>query len=106
MQIDHANVLKLYDSYQDKKRIYLVFEYVRGANLVQFIKAVGTFKEKEIVDIMFPILKAVNYLHQNHIFHSNIKAENIFLERKKDNDFLLKITNFNSGKMLDEDDDE
>lgn len=38
-RLDHANIVKYYESYQDEKKIYLVMEYVNGGELFEKIKS-------------------------------------------------------------------
>lgn len=36
LQIDHPNVVKLYEVYEDAKFIHLVMEYCSGGNLLEY----------------------------------------------------------------------
>ena len=37
-KFEHPNIVKLYDSFETMKEIYLIQEYVSGVSLYQFIK--------------------------------------------------------------------
>ena len=46
-KIDHPNVVKYVQSYQDEKYIYIIMEYIKGQDLYNKMEAYGIFKEKE-----------------------------------------------------------
>lgn len=77
--LDHPNIIKLIETYQDEHNYYLVEEYCAGGDLYDFIKKQKSFSEKKAANIIFQILKAVNYLHANKIVHRDLKPENIVI---------------------------
>ncbi|KAL8269563.1 hypothetical protein Esti_006505 [Eimeria stiedai] len=91
--LDHPNVVKLFETFEDHRNIYLVMELCEGGELFDRIIAEGHFTEKRAALLMRQIFSAVNYLHSNHIMHRDLKPENfLFLSPAKDS--ALKIIDF------------
>lgn len=69
-----------------------------------------TYREREkspytlqnIIYIAYNLLKALEILHQNMIFHSDIKPENIFLLKSEDNEWTYKIGDFGTSIICTE----
>ena len=91
-EMDHPNIIKLYEVKLKPDNIYLVMEYCNGGSLK---KALNIYKSKygkpfteEIVKyLMRQILSAVDYLHTHGIIHRDLKLENILL--KHDNNYNI-----------------
>eukprot|EP00386_Alphamonas_edax_P005724 GDKI01018666.1.p1 GENE.GDKI01018666.1~~GDKI01018666.1.p1 ORF type:complete len:189 (-),score=62.78 GDKI01018666.1:87-653(-) len=91
--LDHPNIVKLYETFEDQKNIYLVLELCTGGELFDRIIDAGYFTEKDAAVLMKQILAAVFYLHQHKIAHRDLKPEN-FLFLSKQQDAPLKIIDF------------
>ena len=78
-KLDHPNIVKYFDTYEDEGTIHLVMEYIQGENLMQLIKQrkLNNFNENNGCQIIKCLLKAVLFLHNNNIIHRDIKPENI-----------------------------
>ena len=67
--------------YEDRSKIYLILEYVKGVSLYKYIKQKKTkgLGLEEAKFIFKEILNTVTYLHQKGIAHRDIKLENILV---------------------------
>ena len=108
--LDHPNVIKLFEYFEDEKRVYLITELCTGGELFDTICAKEFLQEDESALIFKQILLAINYCHKMKIVHRDLKPENFLLQDMdttdgvpliKTIDFgLAKILNFNQqGKM-------
>lgn len=50
--MDHPNILKLYEYYEDEAFFYLATEYLSGGELFRKISELKTFSEKDAAKIM------------------------------------------------------
>lgn len=62
--VDHPNIVKYYETYDDKKYIYLCMELCKGGELFEKMLERGTpYTEKEAAEIMLKLLGALNHCH-------------------------------------------
>ncbi len=76
--LDHPNIVKYYETYEDTKYLYLVMEYCPGGEIFERIAAEKTlFTERAAAIIMYDIMLAIRHCHQLNIAHRDIKPENL-----------------------------
>lgn len=97
--LDHPNILKLYELYQDENNYYLITEYCNGGELFEKIKSINCLTEKMAADYMKQILSAVVYCHANSIVHRDLKPENLLLDSKKAN-AQIKVIDFGTSRKF------
>lgn len=78
--LDHPNILRLYETFKDDKRHYLVTELCSGVELFNEIRKRYTMPEKDAAMILHQVLSAVAYCHSKSICHRDLKPENIILD--------------------------
>jgi calcium-dependent protein kinase len=78
-ELDHPNIVKYYESYEDDNYLNIVMEYLEGNDLFKLIssKKSNRFKEKDMAEIITNLFKALSYIHNKNIVHRDIKPENI-----------------------------
>lgn len=80
--LDHPNVVKLYETFEDAQNVYLALEMCVGGDLFDAIIDVGHFTERDASRLMYQLLHAVFYMHAQHIAHRDLKPENFLLKEK------------------------
>jgi calcium-dependent protein kinase len=98
-QVDHPNIVKLYETYEDNRYIYLVMELMEGGELFDRIIEKGHFTEEEAARLFQQMLSAINYLHKHKIAHRDLKPEN-FLFASDSFNSPLKLIDFGFAKNL------
>lgn len=95
-EMDHPNIVKLFETFEDKKYLYLVLELCEGGELFDEIIEQGCFSEHDAARYMSQILGAILYMHKHHITHRDLKPENFLLEEKtsKNKDAPIKVIDF------------
>ena len=66
-QADHPNIIKLLEVFMDKDKLYLVFEYVNGVDLSDYIAESIKISEDKAAIILHQIWNTIDYLHSIHI---------------------------------------
>eukprot|EP00922_Rhytidocystis_sp_ex-Travisia-forbesii_P018959 GHVS01028157.1.p1 GENE.GHVS01028157.1~~GHVS01028157.1.p1 ORF type:complete len:647 (+),score=89.52 GHVS01028157.1:191-2131(+) len=91
--LDHPNIMKLYEFFEDDQQYYIVSEVYSGGELFDAIIDRQKFSEKDAASCMKQVLSGVSYLHRHKLVHRDLKPENLLLESKS-NDALIKIVDF------------
>merc|ERR1719359_573110 len=93
--MDHPNIIKLYETFEDHRSIYLVMELSAGGELFDRIIESGHFTEVQAAILMQQIIRAIYYMHENHVVHRDLKPENfLFMTKESIEKNLLKIIDF------------
>ncbi|CAD8084904.1 unnamed protein product [Paramecium primaurelia] len=90
---DHPNVIKLFESFEDTKNIYLVMELCTGGGLFDKLIDKDNYTEKEAQEIFLQIIQAINYCHFHGICHRDLKPEHILFLDKTPNS-PIKVIGF------------
>ena len=100
---DHPNIIKLYETFEDKKNLYFIMEECSGGELFQRLAMNAMenklYTEKVAASLMKQILEAVNYLHFHGVSHRDLKPENILLSSMDENS-QLKLIDFGLSQVL------
>ena len=97
--LDHPNVVKLFELYQDEQNYYLITEFLSGGELFNRIKKEQFFSECRAAELMRQILLAVAYCHEMEIVHRDLKPENIIFTSEAQ-DSSLKIIDFGTSRKM------
>jgi calcium-dependent protein kinase len=107
IQMDHPNIIKLYEVYEDNRYIYLIMEECTGGELfdriIDRINNKNLFTEKEAAEIFKQMMSAINYCHSQGICHRDLKPENLLFLNTSD-DSPLKVIDFGLSKIFSQDD--
>ena len=96
-KLDHENIIKLYNVYEDNENINIILEYAPNGNLYELIaKQKNGFSEYKAFEYFIQVVNAVYYLHNNNIIHRDIKPENILIG----DDNKIKLCDFGWAKEL------
>ena len=86
LKMDHPNIIKLYEIFEDKRFYYMVTEECKGGELldriISLLKQKQVYSELEAFKIFKQIMQAIYYCHKQKICHRDIKPENILMSTK------------------------
>jgi len=72
--LDHPNIIQLYEVFTLKRKIWLVMELCSGGDLTA---RADTMNEADVVIVLEQILMAIKYMHKRNVMHRDLKLENI-----------------------------
>ena len=96
----HPNIISLRDAFEDKSNVYLVFDLMKGGELLDKILRQKFFSEREAQAVMDKITSAVKYLHQSGVVHRDLKPSNILYADTSGDPASLRICDFGFGKQV------
>ena len=93
---DSNNIVKIFETYETKKHICIVMEYICAGDLLSYIKKRSKLTENIAKFIFKQIILALKYIHSHNIIHRDIKLDNILI----DLDNNIKICDFGVSKKI------
>lgn len=72
-ELDHPNLGKVIDIFEDKERFYLICELLSGGSLLEVVSAKGSFSEQEAAKLVKQLLSATACIHRKGMIHGDIK---------------------------------
>ena len=92
MKIKHPNIIHLIDTVETASCINLIFEYISGCSLLEYLKSRSSrrIEESQARGIFKQVLLALDFCHSMGITHRDIKLENILLQ----DNHVIKIIDF------------
>ena len=107
LSLNHENVIKCYDVYEDNNSLHFVLELCEGGDLFDYIlnNKNKTIEENEAMDILEQMLKSLVYLHEEiGIVHRDIKPDN-FLIKYINGKKIIKLTDFGFSDYIPKNND-
>ncbi|EEA06411.1 protein kinase domain-containing protein [Cryptosporidium muris RN66] len=89
-RLDHPNIIKLFEVFEDTNYLYFVMEICTGGELFDRIIKRGHFSERYAAIIMKQVFSAIAYCHANEFMHRDLKPENLLFADSSSNS-LLKV---------------
>ena len=96
-KLNHPNITKILETFEDDKYILIIMEYINGGNLFSFVKKRRKLSEKISKFLFRQIILGIQHIHSKKIVHRDIKLENILIDLNN----RIKICDFGIGIMLD-----
>ena len=90
------NIVKIFETYETKKHICIVMEYICAGDLLTYIKKRSKLTEPVAKFIFKQIILGIKHIHDNGIIHRDIKLDNILL----DLDNNIKICDFGVSRKI------
>lgn len=95
VSLNHSNIVKLYDAFDDDTAQYLVMEYCCNGTLRQK----GKLPYDTFIYYAKQLISALSYCHSRNVAHRDIKPDNIFLDQYGQ----IKLADFGLAKHFEND---
>lgn len=99
--LTHPNIVTVHDIGQDRRRYYIVMEYIEGWTLKEVIRQHFQLKNAPLsigraLDIAIKICSGIGYAHRANLVHCDVKSQNILVA----SDGRIKVTDFGIARAL------
>ncbi|MFA6311891.1 MAG: serine/threonine-protein kinase [Sterolibacterium sp.] len=97
-RLNHQNIVTMYDAGEEHDLAYIAMEFLKGKDLIPYIKADNLLPLNKVIGIVARVADALSYAHENHVVHRDIKPGNIMYEPDSDQ---VKVTDFGIARITD-----
>jgi len=80
--LQHENIIHVYDFFQERGALFIVMEYVEGIDLYDLLDKVGRIPFDVAAIMAMQVARALDYVHYRGIVHRDIKPANIMVSRQ------------------------
>lgn len=92
--IGTEGVVQVRDYFQENGTAYIIMEYIDGISIKQYVSKNGPIKYEKVLEMMEPVLKALQIIHKKQIIHRDLSADNIMITK----DAKIKLIDFGSAR--------
>ena len=91
-----GGAIKLLELFEDENYVYLILEYQKQGTLLQQIIEKQKIPEKDVKVIMEQLLLTIDFMHQKHVIHRDLKLDNVLIGEiaELSGEFSVKIADF------------
>lgn len=94
--LNHPNIVNVYDWGQQDGTNFIVMEYLAGENLKQILQEEGPLPPSRAASIASDVLAALAFAHRKGVVHRDIKPHNIVIDPEGD----VKVTDFGIARAV------
>jgi len=95
-ELQHCNIVRLYDVVHTEKKLTLVFEYL-DQDLKQYLdQCERGLPPKVMQSFMFQLIRGVGFCHQHRVLHRDLKPQNLLINREGE----LKLADFGLARAF------
>ena len=81
-KLDHPNIIRVYDVFDENGTTYYSMEYVEGLTLDAYIQQHHPLPEVDAVAILGRVCSALSFMHGQRMLHLDLKPKNIMCSTK------------------------
>lgn len=99
--LNHDNIVTVYDAIEDNGRQAVIMEFVDGESLRERLDREKTLSIKTVLTIGYWVCLALDAAHKQGLIHRDVKPGNILIDTNK----KVMLTDFGIAKVLDGEED-
>jgi tetratricopeptide (TPR) repeat protein len=97
-QLNHPNIVTVYDAGESEHGFYLAMEFVDGTTLKEVLQRKGAIAPGGVLYVLRQLADALAYAHSRKVVHRDVKTANTMWTAAKQ----VKIMDFGLAKLMEE----
>ncbi|MDP8984415.1 MAG: serine/threonine protein kinase [Pseudomonadota bacterium] len=95
-QLNHPNIVTIYDVGEERGLAYIAMEYLKGRHLSDYTTANSLLEPRKVLEVIARTADALGFAHKQQVVHRDIKPANLMFDASTD---VLKITDFGIARL-------
>jgi serine/threonine-protein kinase len=95
-KLNHPNIIQGIDVGESDGVHYFAMEYIEGSDLGEVVVKNGPFEEKQALDIIIQVARALDHAHKHNLIHRDVKPGNIMIAE----DNLVKLCDLGLARLI------
>lgn len=88
--LNHPNIVSIYDWGEELGTYYIVMEYVEGQSLAQILRRDGSLTVEQVTRVALDVAAALGFAHDGGVVHRDVKPGNVLVSPKGE----MKVADF------------
>ena len=97
-QLNHPNIVAVYDQVEDGTDQYMIMEFVDGITLEKLLTDRGRLPLRTALGVIDQLCTGLAYAHSKKVIHRDIKPANIFISKER----VVKLGDFGLARVMRE----
>src|SRR6478752_9263161 len=94
--LNHPNIVGVYDWGKESGTYYIVMEYVDGRSLSEILRAEGPLHPQRAAEVAADVDGALGFAHRNGVVHRDIKPGNVLITNRGQ----VKVADFGIARAI------
>ena len=99
--LNHPNIVSVYDWGQEQGTYFIVMEYVDGRSLADILRTEGPLHPQRAAEVASDVAAALGFAHRNGVVHRDVKPGNVLISPTGQ----VKVADFGIARALGADPD-
>ncbi len=102
VSLDHINLVRVYDFFQEEGCLFLIMEYVPGESMEVRLRRTQVFSARDVIEILSQACDGLHVAHQAGIVHRDLAPDNLLIMPLSDGYERIKVIDFGIAKDVTE----
>lgn len=99
----HPNIVGVHDRGEVDGQLWIAMDYVDGTDAADLLRSYPNgLPQREVLNIVTAVADALDYAHQRHLLHRDVKPANILIARLENGDERICLADFGIARWENE----
>lgn len=99
-KIQYPGIIQILEVFEENNTAYYVMEYIKGLPLESVVKKHGSLLERDAIELIVKVGKAIDFMHQRKMTHFDVCPSNIVIREDNGEPVLIDFGLFKPYPLL------